>query len=319
MGFVKRVLDNIVFRVFVAIVGISAGLLAILNYALPQGLKTALVPVIVVGSVCLVIGGLAGVQALRSILDRSRVNSKRSYEYLRSRYGWGYEELEVSGTIEGDGSAVITRTITIKANQPQPMIEQTLFTTPAVEAGNPHPNDLAVNSLTREFEASIGKIKPSGNGGYSAEIYFTPTIAAERTVKFELVQKLGAGFYAIDWSAAELSQHGITRQWFGWVVDRPTQSLHEWVVFPENHPPTGYDLEVNMVPLMQDIKDTRSHRLEAERLKECLQLTRLNESQYRMDLEVESPLIGLVYVMRWNPLSVRPAASRIRRAAKTPS
>jgi hypothetical protein len=316
MGFVRRILDNTVFRVFVAIVGISAGLLAILNYALPPGLKTALVPVIVVGSVCLVIGGLAGIQLLRSALDRTRVNPKRAYEYLRSRYGWGYEQLEVSATIEGDGSAVITRTVTIKATQPQPMIEQTLFTTPAVEAGDLYSSDIAVKSLAGELVATIGKVKPSGKGGYLVEVNFTPIIAAGRTVKFELVQKLAPEFYAIDWSPAKLREHDITRQYFGWNIDRPTQSLHERVVFPESYPPTGYDLEVEMVPLMKDIPEPRPHRLEAERLKDCLQLTRLTENQYRLDLVVDFPLIGLVYVLRWNPLSAGRAGSRRRRGPK---
>jgi hypothetical protein len=242
---------------------------------------------------------------------------QRAYEYLRSRYGWGYEKLEVSAVIDTDGSAVIRRTATIKADQPQPMIEQTLSTTPAVEAGDFNPSDIAVNSLTGEFEAAIGKVKPSGKGGHLAEVYFTPTIAAGCTVKFELVQKLGPGFYAIDWPAAKLREHDIVRQYFGWSIDRPTRSLRQWVVFPENHPPTGYDLEVNMVPLMKDIQDPRPHRLEAERLRDRLHKARLNEKQYRMDLVVNAPLIGLVYVIHWDPLSAGPAGSRSRREPKT--
>jgi hypothetical protein len=317
MGSWKRILDSTGFRVFIAVLAISGLLLGAANYVLPQPLKTPFVPPIAIGLALLLIVVLYATQLLRSILDRTRIDSKRAYEYLRSRYGWGYEQLEVSATINGDGSAVIIRTVTIKTTQPQPMIEQTLFTTPAVEAGDSNSSDIAVNSLAGEFVATIGKIKPSGKGGYLLEVYFTPTIAAGRTVKFELIQKLAPQFYAIDWSSADLKDHDITRQYFGWSIDRPTQSLHEWVVFPENHPPTGYELEVDMVPLMKDIQDPRPHRLETERLKDCLQLTRLKDHRYRMDLKVDSPLIGLVYVMRWRPLSARPVRSRLRPGSKT--
>jgi hypothetical protein len=230
----------------------------------------------------------------------------QAYEFLSSRYGWGYDDLSVTGIIDPQGSITIERQISVTARSLLQKLEQSLNVRPAEH----EVQTLAIDNLD-VFSRTAGTVAKSGNiyplsDGWVIEVVFDPPVPPSSTVTFVLREKLPPDTYAVGYTRDRLQKDSIKDQWFAWRLDRPTLHFSARVQFPREYKPTGYVHRVFYPPIPKDIANARRHADEETRLEKLLSLNgKVDQSgePYTLELDVALPILGLLYMIRWDPLA----------------
>ncbi len=107
----------------------------------------------------------------------------------------------------------------------------------------------------------------------------------------------------MNWSPERLEREGIYMQHFGMRVDRPTLHLVERVYFPGDRRPDACTHEVYWMPLADEIRASRRHDEEEQRLGSHFGWLAPVGEHPCLALDVTEPMMGLVYTVQWKPLS----------------
>jgi hypothetical protein len=230
---------------------------------------------------------------------------EQAYAYYAERYGWGYDELRVSCRIESDGSATVEREVTITAHRLLGQLEQSLHVAPATpEEPVLDSNRIDFLSLTSGTEVNCGKIiRLPNEKGWVVQIKFDPPIPPGHKVTFRVREKPGRA-YEINYTPEELKAQNIKYQWLNWRIDRPTLHFHATVRLPSGFQPEGSSHRVLFPPLPEDPDEARRLDEEEDRLK--LLTTSFTDStgeHFDLELDVSVPILGMQYMIRWNPLN----------------
>jgi len=227
-----------------------------------------------------------------------------AYKFFAKRYGIGYGEVKVSCTILGDGSASIERQVTVEAYSQLSSLETSLL----IPEPSPSGKKRGFSSPPRiepttDYSVSLVRVVERERKQF-AEIAFSPELREDEIGGFKMTENIPPGVYAIDLSKEELEKRKTPYDYFGWNIDRPTRALHLRVYFPDGVKPKIYGSEVRYAPVMQDITTTR---LQYEEQKHIMgpSLVGPEGGRYILQLDVGFPMIGLIYIVRWQPIPKR--------------
>ena len=231
---------------------------------------------------------------------------ERAYAVMSQHYGLGYDDLEVSARIGLDGSAIIERLVTLTAYIRQEKLEQSLIIPERdPQGGLRERKDLEIQTWSGRSRASFVATRRSAEGQFVAEIVFTPPLSRHETATFKLTETLPAGIYAVDLAPEQLDRRESPEEYFGWGIDRPTRRFKVQVYFPVGYQPTGITCQVRYAPLVKVRGDSDSlRRLTPEEDHACKELRNIEDAgRHKLEMQVDYPLIGLIYIVSWKPLA----------------
>ncbi len=227
-----------------------------------------------------------------------------AYEINTRRYGWGYEQLNITVTINPDGSAEFKREIVVKAYRALPGLEQSLTLDLAnsedASSASTEPR-LSVKGIGREVKLGEPYFT---DGGWVTELTFTPEVDADSPGSFALTERIPKGSYAIGWTANDLSDKKITDQYYAFRIDRPTRELALRIYLPVGYRAENCKVQVRLIPPVRGVKTTRTDLHEETRITKKLLVSGPTGRRYELASKIDWPVLGRVYVVRWDPLSV---------------
>ncbi len=215
---------------------------------------------------------------------------EQAYKYFAQRYGIGYGLLDVSWTIKDDGSAIVRRKITVEAYSPKDSLDTFLLVPEALTDG--------CNISIRKISGDIGRL--------SVELGITPPLGSGQSVTYEMMELLPASLYAI--TEDDLAKRTSDMEYCGWSVNRPTRKLSLRVHFPKDRiPEENWGLEVRYASAAPGLPAPKTLQTE-----EAARLGQLNQPKlggsgkghYTLRLDVEYPMVGLIYVLKWRKMKM---------------
>lgn len=231
-----------------------------------------------------------------------RSDDEIAYQTAAERYGMAYDSLDVDCILSDDGSALVYRHIKVTATSQFAELDTFLYAPEPTDAGEPwelDPGFVEVRSLTpgRQIEATAFKRE---SGRLSALLRIEPPLLSGESMIYEMQQRLPAAFYTIYLSPTEFDPEEDNFDYWGWTINRPTRRLHLRVYLPQgNVKPQDYNLQVRYASA-SDFPSQRAQYEERARANK-VELQGPDGGRYILDLSVEYPVTGLIYVLRWLP------------------
>jgi hypothetical protein len=312
----KEFVDSPSAKVTAFVIGIIGTILGIVSRLITnsQAMFNVALVLLTIGGIVLVTAGLSSsIGIFRTWRKHKMLNSTWDavYEYLAKHYGWGYDSLNVSLTLNDDGSGVVESKVILRTHMTLEKIQQTLMIDAPLKDGYHTNGDsrIRIHSNTEGLWFTLSKplltTIPTGDiHGQLIDIIPSRVLTDGDVVTFTLQEDLPRDTYAINWTQARLdadNPSGI--DYFGWQIDRPTKVLKEHVYFPAGFQPIGCAHEVRIVPLLS--KDIRLQIKEIERLQRHMQLVEVPGKRYEIDFPVDQPIMSLAYLVRWIPQARR--------------
>lgn len=224
----------------------------------------------------------------------------QTYAYFAKRYGMGYGQLEVKCVIRSDGSAKVWRRVEVEAHSSINMLDTFLMI-----QGPPRPSEkrdvalLNIKSLTKGQDVSVKFLEKQGQK-LSVLIEISPGLNPGERITYQMKENLPPKLYAINLTEEEWAKRGAYYyNYFGWTINRPTRKLSLKVYFPESVSPKVYDHQVRYAATAPDIPPEVFHYEEQERLPKPT--LRVAGGRYHLTLDVDYPMIGLIYILAWWP------------------
>lgn len=224
---------------------------------------------------------------------------EEAYRYLSLQYGWGYKSIQVTGSIDRDGGMRLRRNVTVQAFMQLTELEQSLHVRPnPTDQGSTLQNVQVFDPTNR---ARLYEVYPLPDG-WVGKVKFDPGLRADEHFPYTLQEDIPAGTYRLDVPPIEMAEAVDKYDWLGWRIDRPMQRLSLQVIFPKGYTPheDGYALRVYYQPLPSDTDKGRQHADEQAR-SHVLLAKDDSSGEAKLLLTVDSPILGLLYMIRWNP------------------
>jgi hypothetical protein len=223
-----------------------------------------------------------------------------AFRFQAERYGLGYERLGVHCTIQPDGSAIIERDVLLEAFSELDTIDTFLMVT---EKNSPPREPIEDRSLVSQTagktlarEVVLGK-----QGASLTRVRVIPSLRPRERLHFCFRQAAPAGAFAIGLTPAQMEARGSREDHFGWTINRPTGALHLTLRFPPSFMPIWHDREVSYAEALFGSTGLQiPQRTERERLRGPF-LVETAPQQYELTLDVDYPMVGLVYRIKWQP------------------
>lgn len=223
--------------------------------------------------------------------------AEQAYAYFASRYGIGYDLIQVQWTIDRDGSATLRRIIEIEAFSKIENLDTYLL---IPESSQERQIDfVSVDSLTEGRTVTLSDIKKE-LGRLSALTTISPPLNRGEKIRYSMKEKLPKGLYAIDMTAAELAKRRADYDYSGWNINRPTRKISLQVEFPPYFKPNIFSSEVRYASA-SGFASVRTHYEEEQNSTPTLTLGPTGD-RFLLKLEVDYPMLGLIYILRWRPI-----------------
>jgi hypothetical protein len=316
MGITKRVLESNFIKAVALIVGLIAGIVRLVNFALPNAVKS-----IITGSLILV-GAYFAILIIQFLIKiefkklSSRLNNpnnneeyiintseaEQAYTYAARRYGVGYELIEIRCNINNDGSATVQRIVEVKAYSQIRELDTYLLVSPeSPSSDGPWEMKLGkVRSLTLGMNVTLIDAKQE-HGIQSAKLSISPPLLDGANMTYEMLENLPVDFYAVGYTNKQLEERKASEDHFGWNINRPTRKLTILVSFPRHAGPHNYRSEVRYASA-SGFPASRIQYEEQQRLSPEFEPD--GEGRYTLKLEVNFPMHGLIYILRWQPVAL---------------
>jgi len=235
--------------------------------------------------------------------------NETSYKYLAERSGMGYDRLEVDCTIGPDGSALVRRKVTLEAYSEIGELDAFLLIPESQPPGEEARKITAVgiSSLSPGWSVSLADTFEALGSLYTV-IKVAPPLSEGQSITYQMTEMLPPGLYAIGFTKEELAARKTPYDYFGWNINRPTRKLSLRVWFPEAVKPNVYSGEVRYASAAPGFPSERLQHEEQKRL-ERPSLIGPEGGRYFLKLDVDYPMIGLIYILRWQPPTEKPKES----------
>ncbi len=224
------------------------------------------------------------------------------YTYSTKRYGIGYDSLDIECIIDEDGSAVIRREVVATAYSEVDTLYTYLLTAEESPSGKKrnlqHGN---LKSLTESKSVTWKANKKRRDDRLSGEIIIFPPLSVGESITYEMRENLPKKLFAINLSKIELGKRETPWDYINWNIIRPTRKLSLRVYFPEYAKPKYVNAEVRYsTPAGLSIGNLQheERKLLHDQVKE-----ETGGGQSVLKLEIDYPMPGLVYEIRWLPLA----------------
>lgn len=240
--------------------------------------------------------------SLLSILLVLQSDDGIAFQNAAERYGLAYESLDVKWIINSDGSAIVNREIEITATYRLDELD-TFLAYGSEQTGEGKPGEInrafvEVESLTQRSKISVKDIRLTGSR-LSALLGIVPPLTHGQSMTYRMRHQVPKGFYTI-FRDSTGSDPNKDYDHSGWTISRPTRNLHLRVYLPTgNVKPEEYDLHV-LYASASDFPTQRAHYEEGARAPQ-VELRETDQERYLLELSIDYPVTGLVYVLRWLP------------------
>lgn len=291
-----RALESKEAKAIAFVIGVASGVLRLLAPTLPELVR----PVATVFLVVVVLYFLWVLAKLVVARETPLPEAEVAHRYLSENYGWAYDRIQVECTIRKDGSAKVRRVGEVEAYSQLDGIDTFLL----IPEEAPGEEDRGVEILSVEPLSPDREISwrfQRGVRALGAKLTIVPRLNRGEKFAYAMEEHL-FGLYAIDLSAEELAQRETPFEYFGWTIKRPTRKLSLKVYFPEHIKPDVYDNEVRYASAAPDILDESRVFYEAQGSLERPSLEGPEGGRYFLQQNVEYPIVGLIYLLRWDPL-----------------
>jgi len=226
------------------------------------------------------------------------------FDYLVTRYGIGYTQLDIQCSIGADGSAFITRDVELIARSNLENLDFVLLN-PANRDGSWNvPSIRQIHSATTGRKVEIIQ-EHADAGRQSSLMQISPPLQAGDSFRYSVKEQLPEKFYSFSESIDELQSSkekgelfGLS-DYFGWNINRPTRQLNLEISFPDGWVPADDGSKV-LYATASSFPSTREQNEEAQRLR--YDRVSSNNNRYQIKLESQYPMIGLIYIITWLPI-----------------
>jgi hypothetical protein len=295
MSLPDRILQSKAAQTIFVLLGAFAAIVKLVAFAFPN------LPVIAqwIATVSLLVVGIYfAFVILRKFLVLSR--EEDVYRHNATRYGVGYDTISVEWAIREDGSAQVRREVEVEAFSEIIELDTFLLLPEAVGHNHKDIDVISVRSLTTGWDVVITRSQEK-TGALSAVLAISPPLRKNDRIAYELVESLPVGLYAIDLKEEELKNRKTSYDYSGWNVNRPSRRLSLRVYFPEGMKPLIYAGEVRYASASPGLPSDRRQHDEENRLSGPQVIKPIPE-HYGLKLDIDYPMIGLIYIIRWQPV-----------------
>ncbi len=317
------ILKSKILRIIALLVGLYSGAAKIIDFLAPPAVQPILTGLIIVAALYffalflkIAIGFLisklsqqvienvhSNPSIFRVILDRPKQTdlseAEQAYKYIAKRYGIGYEDLSVQWNIKDSGSAELQRKITVESFSTIENLDTYLLVPEKDPEGSHRGIDhVKIEALNNKRDVYLAE-KKGEDGKLSALIAISPPLSYGENLSFQMLEKLEKGLYAINLTEEEIRERNEPHDYAGWTINRPTKKAILEVYFPENVIPRIPIAEVKYASA-SGFPSERMHIEEQKSLNSPI-LLGPEAGRYILRLELDYPMIGLIYILRWRP------------------
>lgn len=237
------------------------------------------------------------------VVSSSSVDDSQVFPIISERYGIGYLSMDIDCVINVDGSATVERRIELIA-QSDILFLDTFLLIPTEKDGSWDIKRINVFSTRPEREITIDSENPEPNVK-STRLVFSPPLRPGEQAGYKLQERLPDSFYTFANSQVELKEirnpdafFGLN-DYFGWHINRPTQKFRLRVYFPEGWKTRFVESKViyataSAFPIPSEQRD-ENRRLKFDHIRPEI-------GRHFIELSVDYPMIGLIYVASWEPV-----------------
>jgi hypothetical protein len=220
----------------------------------------------------------------------TEVDDEDIYRITAEKYGFGYNRGVLTCVIDGDGNAAFVREMQIEAHT---TVEEMNFYLIFPESTDVSEEPIAppeVESLTPGY--SLKPDARSTNNRYYTRFEIEPPLPSGKTLEYIFTERTRKPLYAPD-----KSKIGTTPwDYYAWDITRPTKRLEVLVTFPVGFRP---DRPAHDVWYSIGQSQTRNPA-EYNRVRPFLKSEKIGALE-TLKLSVDYPVLGLTYVIRWEP------------------
>lgn len=236
-------------------------------------------------------------------MDLSSYVAELSFQYSARRYGVGYNLIDVECNIEKNGSAIVKRTVEVRSHSQLSDLDTFLLIPRDSSSSNESwtVGFSSIKSLTDGRIVTPGEVEEEF-GRLSVTFNIAPPLFDEDSVTYEMVEELPKNFYAIGYTQEALENRQTRDDFFGWTINRPTKKLSLRISYPTGDEPQLYNGEVRFASA-SGFSAKRFQYEEQKRLRPVLESW--DGDRHVLKLEVDYPMTGLVYILRWTPEPVK--------------
>ncbi len=224
------------------------------------------------------------------------------YQYMAQRYGIGHGDLLAEVSLASDGSAQTRQRVRVESFSIVDHLD-TFVRIPEADSSSQvvrQPQSPTIKSLT-EGRRVIVTHQKAKERALSLVMAILPPLQEDEYCIYELVEQLPIGLYAVN--DETLAKRNTPYDYWGWSINRPTRRLSLRVCFPTsiNVTPYDYSAEVQYASAAPGLPSQHQQKEEQTRLRNKPVVT-TEENQYVLTLDLDYPMIGLVYILKWKPL-----------------
>lgn len=231
-------------------------------------------------------------------IEITQSEAESSFLFSARRYGIGYDVQEIKCIIDRDGSAEVQRSSTILAFSVINSIDTYLLVPEsAIEGEQRTVGFLNIESLSPDRNVIITN-KKNESQRQSVEISFAPPLRSGDEAQILMEEELPNGLFAIDLTQEQINQRKKPYDYFAWNINRPTRHLKLQIFIPDSYTPGIYQAEVYYASA-SGFPDERVQYEEQKRIQNPVRT--IVDGRCILTLEVDYPMIGLIYMVRWNP------------------
>lgn len=223
-----------------------------------------------------------------------------SYHLYTTGFGSGHDLAQFSCEIGNKGEAIVKRHIQISATTKISELDTFLmFPNPKDGEGNLKSVDVRCLSPGKDIHAKVSQETTADQ--LIQYLEFDPPLENGDSIIYEIVEEAEDQVFMMgqDITITANSQDSTLQEFFGWSIYRPTRRLELKVTFPKNEVPIDYDTEVRRADTTgfgREIIET-----EPRNQLNTPQMTGPYGDRHTLSWEVDFPMMGLVYMLRWRP------------------
>ncbi|MCO5182575.1 MAG: hypothetical protein M9965_01400 [Anaerolineae bacterium] len=234
------------------------------------------------------------------------------YQYLARRFGVGHNSASFTCEIDDKGHSIVSRRLEVEAFSEIETLDSFLM----FPEGNEDREDSSLDFVQlstldkdwRIIEPEEGdtpliktkSIRPESQG-LLIEIDFTTTLRFGDYVRYLLIEKSTIPVFELGHTQKQ-NERPINYEYFGWAISRPTRQLQLKVIFPLIEEPIIFRKEVRR-STTSGFKSPPIQHAELLYIPEPT-YEKTRDGRIELSLSIMYPVMGLTYMIKWQPRSV---------------
>lgn len=223
-----------------------------------------------------------------------------AYKYFAERYGMGNRSIEVQWALRDDGSASLIRIIDLEAYSQVTTLETYLAIPEKSTSGSNREiglEDIESEPPFREVKAT--KVEQHNNR-LSVSLSIDPPLRNGDLLKYKMQENLAKKLYSIGLTAEQQKLREKQYDYSGWNINLPTKKIVLKVFIPVKAKPKEFWAEVRYA----STAGFPANRIQLEETERLSKPSFSFEGElFVLKLEVDYPMLGLIYLLAWEPVT----------------